>query len=73
MISEPLTLELGETNEIALALGWTARRLLASVSLELFEPLTLGVEWGRDSDYSARQGGSGENTTTVTVQFSYQF
>ncbi len=56
-----------------LALELPARRLLASVSLELFEPLTLGVEWGRDRDYSARQGGSGEDTTTVTVQFSYQF
>ena len=57
----------------AVALELPARRLLAAASVALTEPVTLGVEWARDSAYSAERGGSGETTTTITVQFSYAF
>lgn len=57
----------------AVALELPARRLLAAVSVALSERVTLGAEWARDSAYTAEKGGSGETTTTVTVQFSYVF
>ena len=57
----------------ALALELPARRLLALVSLQLGDPFTIAVEWGRDSDYAAGKGGSGENANFVTVQFSWVF
>ena len=57
----------------ALALGLPARRLLAVVSVQLAEPFTLAVEWGRDGDYAAGKGGSGESANFVTVQFSWAF
>lgn len=57
----------------ALALELPARRLIAIVSLQLADPFTLAVEWGRDNDYSAGEGGSGEGANFVTVQFSLAF
>lgn len=57
----------------AAALELPARRLIAVASVALTEPVTLGVEWARDSAYAEGKGGSGETTTTVTVQFSYAF
>lgn len=57
----------------ALALELPARRLLAIVSVQLAEPFTLAVEWGRDSDYAAGKGGTGESASFVTVQFSWAF
>ena len=57
----------------AAALELPARRLIAVASVALTEPFTLGVEWARDSAYAEGKGGSGETTTTVTVQFSYAF
>ena len=57
----------------AVALELPARRLLAVASVSLSEPVKLGVEWARDSAYAEGKGGSGETTTTVTVQFSYAF
>ena len=57
----------------ALALELPERRLLAAVSVQLTEPLTLGVEWGRDRDYAPAKGGSGESSTFVTVQLSYAY
>lgn len=57
----------------AVALELPARRLLAVASVALSEPVTLGVEWARDRAYAAQEGGNGETTTTITVQFSYAF
>lgn len=57
----------------AAALELPARRLIAVASVALTEPVTLGVEWARDSAYAEGKGGSGETTTTITVQFSYTF
>ena len=57
----------------ALALELPARRLLAVVSVQLAEPFTLAVEWGRDSDYATGKGGSGEGANFVTVQLSWAF
>ena len=57
----------------ALALELPARRLIAIVSLQLSDPFTLAVEWGRDSDYGTDKGGSGEGANFVTVQLSWAF
>ena len=68
----PATAALGyQATREALALELPARRLTAIVSLQLAEPFTLALEWGRDRDYAAGKGGSGESTTFVTVQFSW--
>lgn len=57
----------------AVVLELPARRLLAAASVALSEPVTIGVEWARDSAYAEGRGGSGKTTTTITVQFSYAF
>ena len=57
----------------ALALELPARRLLAGVSVELTEWFTPAIEWARDEDYASKDGGSGEQTSTITVQFSAKF
>ncbi|MXW19820.1 MAG: LbtU family siderophore porin [Gammaproteobacteria bacterium] len=70
----PATAALGyQATREALALELPARRLIAIVSLQLAEPFTLAVEWGRDSDYATGKGGSGEGANFVTVQFSWTF
>ena len=57
----------------ALALELPARRLLAVLSVQLAEPFALAVEWGRDRDYAAEEGGSGESYNFVTAQLSWAF
>lgn len=57
----------------SLALELPARRLLAVLSVQIAEPFTLAVEWGRDRDYAAGKGGSGESYNFVTAQLSWAF
>ena len=57
----------------ALALELPARRLLAVLSVQIAEPFTLAVEWGRDRDYAAGNGGSGESYNFLTAQLSWAF
>lgn len=60
------------TREV-LALELPERRLLAVLCVQVAEPFTLAVEWGRDRDYAAGKGGSGESYNFVTAQLSWAF
>jgi len=57
----------------ALALELPERRLLAVLSVQIAKPFTLAIEWGRDRDYAAKKGGSGESYNFVTAQLSWVF
>ena len=57
----------------ALALELPAQRLLAGFSVGLADWLTATVEWARDEDYASKDGGSGEQVSTITVQFRAKF
>ena len=57
----------------ALALELPAQRLLAGFSVELAEWFTPAIEWARDKDYASKDGDSGEQVSTITVQFSAEF
>ena len=57
----------------ALALELPARRLLAGVSVKLTAWFTPTIEWARDEDYASKDGGSGEQVSTITVQFAAKF
>ena len=59
--------------EEGLALALPARRVLAGFSVELAEWFTPAIEWARDEDYASKDGGSGEQVSTITVQFSAKF
>lgn len=60
------------TNE-ALALELPKKRVLVGLSAEVMEGLSLGVEWARDTDYSIKDGGTGENSDTFTLQLAAEF
>ena len=57
----------------ALALELPAQRLLAGFSLGLATWFTPAIEWAHDEDYASKDGGSGEQVSTLTVQFSAKF
>ncbi len=57
----------------ALALELPVQRLLAGFSVGLAEWFTSTVEWARDEDYASKDGGSGEQVNTITVQFAAKF
>ncbi len=57
----------------SLALELPEQRWLAVFDLQLTDPILLAIEWARDKDYSMADGGSGEEFTTVTLQFSLFF
>ncbi len=57
----------------ALALELPTRRLLAGLSVELTEWFTPAIEWAHDEDYASKEGGNGEQASTITVQFAAEF
>lgn len=61
-----------QTDE-ALALELPKKRILLGVSAEVMEGLSLGVEWARDTDYSVADGGTGEDSDTLTLQLAAEF
>ena len=57
----------------ALAPELPARRVLAGLSMGLTEWFTPAIEWARDEDYATREGGRGEQVSTITVRFAAKF
>lgn len=49
------------------------QRLLAALSVEVFENTALSFEYAYDSDYEEKDGGTDENASTVTALLSYEF
>lgn len=62
-----------QTTDEALVLELPKKRYLVGLSAEVMDGLSLGVEWARDTDHSADEGGSGEHTDNFTVQLAAEF
>ena len=62
-----------ETNE-AVALGLAEKRIAAAISVNIMENTALAFEWAHDDDYSAADGGTGENGgDRLTAQLAVEF
>jgi len=57
----------------ALALELPETRWLAALSVGIYDQTTLALEYAHDQDYSVGDGGSGEDTDTVTLQLAVEF
>lgn len=57
----------------ALALELPKERWLLGWSIEIFDRTSLGLEWARDRDYNARDGGTGKSADTFTAQLAVEF
>lgn len=62
-----------ETDE-AVALGLPQQRVAAALAVDVLDNTTLSFEWAHDDDYSAADGGTGENGgDTLTGQLAVEF
>ncbi len=61
-----------ETDE-ALALELPEKRWLAALSVGIHDQAVLALEYAHDEDYGTGDGGSGEETDTVTLQLAVEF
>jgi hypothetical protein len=57
----------------AVALELPRRRLLVGWSIDIMENTALSFEWAHDKDYSISDGGTGEDTDTITTQLAVEF
>lgn len=57
----------------ALALELPKERWLLGWSIEIFDRTSLSLEWARDRDYGARDGGTGKSGDTLTAQLAVEF
>lgn len=57
----------------ALALELPETRVLAAISVEIFENTALSLEYAHDEDYSTSEGGSGDDADTFTLQLATSF
>jgi hypothetical protein len=57
----------------ALALELPEQRWLAALSLDIHDQTTLAIEYAHDQDYGVSDGGSGEDSDTVTLQLAVEF
>ena len=62
-----------QRTEEALALELPETRWLAALSVGIHDQTTLALECAHDEDYSVDDGGSGEDTDTVTLQLAVAF
>jgi len=69
--------------ETILALAWQnsddlagilpEQRFMASIGVSLFEDTTLTLEYAYDKDYDEHDGGSDDNSKSLTAQLAYEF
>ncbi len=57
----------------ALALELPEKRWLAALSVGIYDQTTLSLEYAHDEDYGTDDGGSGEDTDTLTLQLAVEF
>lgn len=57
----------------AVALGLPEQRLIAAVSMEVFDGASLSLEYYLDQDYSVADGGTDEKGYGLTTRFTYVF
>lgn len=59
-----------QTTDEALILELPETRFLVGVGVDINDHFSVGVEYARDSDYDVNEGGSGEDTDAVVIQFA---
>jgi uncharacterized coiled-coil protein SlyX len=70
----PATVALGiQGTDEAVGLGLPEQRILAAVSLGIYENTALSFEWAYDEDYDMGDGGSGNDGNVVTAQLAVEF
>ncbi len=57
----------------ALALELPEERYLGTLGVGLIDGLSLALEYAHDEDYNEKDGGTGENADTLTVQLALEF
>ena len=57
----------------ALALGLPEERYLGTIGVGLIDGLSLALEYAHDKDYDEKDGGTGENADTLTLQMALEF
>jgi predicted outer membrane lipoprotein len=57
----------------ALALELPEQRWLAALSVGIYDQTSLSIEYAHDQDYGVHDGGSGEDSDTVTLQLAVEF
>ena len=57
----------------ALALDLPEERYLGTIGVGLIDGLSLALEYAHDEDYDEKDGGTGENADTVTLQLALEF
>ncbi|MCK5718328.1 MAG: LbtU family siderophore porin [Thiomargarita sp.] len=57
----------------ALALGLPETRILASISVGIYDNTSISMEYAQDEDYAVIDGGTGEDATSVIVQLALKF
>lgn len=62
-----------ESTEEAAGIELPNSRILSSLSFAIHPQATVLMEWPRDDDYDRHEGGTGEQTDTVTLQLAAQF
>jgi len=68
------TLALGyQGTEEAIAMGLPETRLLAGLSLGIYENTTFSFEYRRDEDYGSGDSGTGNDADNVTLQLAVEF
>jgi len=59
-----------QTTDDALILELPETRFLVGLGVDINDHFFVGVEYARDSDYDVNEGGSGEDTDAIVVQFA---
>ncbi|UTV29979.1 LbtU family siderophore porin [Photobacterium atrarenae] len=68
------TIALGyQGTDEALPLELPEERMLAALSVNVQDNTAVSLEWARDQDYEASEGGTGESADTVTLQLAAEF
>ena len=57
----------------AIALELPRRRLLAALSVGIFDNTALSLEWSHDTDYDSADGGTGEDANALVAQLAVEF
>ncbi len=57
----------------ALALELPEERYLGTIGVGLIDGLSLALEYAHDEDYDEKDGGTGDNADTVTLQLALEF
>ena len=62
-----------QNSQEALDIGLPEKRIAAALSVGIMENTALTLEWSQEEDYSTSDGGTGDDTDTVTAQLAVEF